>query len=88
MASADVMVLLSRGPFNIVRDATSNAMFAGCECRNCEEAKVEGSLPCQLDVEARFLGEAGKASVAPRLVTFIILTTNTTKSQKLKITAS
>lgn len=32
VASADVMVLLSRGPFNVVRDTTSNAIVAGCEC--------------------------------------------------------
>ena len=62
VASADVTVLLSRGPFNAVRDATSSAMSAVCECCNYGRRRVnEGRQELCLvssEVEARFLGEA------------------------------
>ena len=68
VASADVTVLLSRGPFNAVRDATSSAMSAVCECCNYGRRRVnEGRQELCLvssEVEARFLGEAEGFSYA------------------------
>ncbi len=69
VASADVTVLLSRGPFNAVRDATSNAMSAVCECCNYGRRRVNEGRRQELclvssEVEARFLGEAEGLSCA------------------------